>query len=47
MIQEETLFAAELVLEILPEGKEKQKLTQRVGAMEYTHVFKKSDDNVL
>ncbi|MCJ1391951.1 hypothetical protein MMC18_004818 [Xylographa bjoerkii] len=42
-IREETLLAAELVLEILPEGKERQKLAQKVGALKSAHDFRKND----
>ncbi|MCJ1436483.1 hypothetical protein MMC27_005862 [Xylographa pallens] len=43
-IREETLLAAELVLEMLPEGKERQKLAQKVSSMVAAHGLREGDD---
>lgn len=38
-IREETLLAAEMVLEMLPEGRERQKLEQKIGSNKYGYEF--------
>ncbi|MCJ1386808.1 hypothetical protein MMC17_009936 [Xylographa soralifera] len=43
IIREETLLAAKLVLEMLPEGKERQKLAQKVADMKSAHRFRESN----
>ena len=44
IIREETLLAAEFVLEMLPEGKERQKLAQKVSSIVAAHGLREAGD---
>ena len=44
IVRQETLVAAELVLEMLPEGKERQKLVQKIAATRSVYSFQEIDD---